>query len=287
MTSPYLLMKKWKFYPKKQMGQNFLSDPSTAEMLIKRAGIAKNDIVLEIGAGLGALTIPIARAASFAYAVEKDYKVIPILENELLIQNIRNVKILRRNILDLDIHTLFPEQHQPIIVMGNLPYNISSQILIKLINAREKINRAYLMFQKELAMRIAAPPGCKEYGRISVMLRYCANIRSIAHVKAHLFTPKPKVDSEILEIKFIKEPEHAAENDALFFNIIKAGFGKRRKTLKNALSQSQLNIDNNTTLMVLEKAGIDPSRRAETLTVDEFVTLSNQLNRLLTGKPDG
>ncbi len=286
MTSPFLLIKKWNFYPKKQMGQNFLSDPSTAEMLVKKSGIKKDDIVLEIGAGLGALTIPIARAAKFAYAVEKDRKIIPILENELLIQNISNVKILKRNILDFDIDTLFHEQNQPIIVMGNLPYNISSQILVKLINARKKINRAYLMFQKELAMRIIAPPGGKEYGRISVMLRYCAGVRSIAHVKAHLFTPKPKVDSEILEIKFTKKPEHEAEDESLLFNVIKAGFGKRRKTLKNALSQSQLNIDNNTTLLVLEKACIDPSRRAETLTVDEFVTISNQLNRHLTGKSD-
>ncbi len=278
MTSPFLLLKKWRFFPKKQLGQNFLSDPSTAEMIIKKSGITKNDLVLEIGAGLGALTVPAANAAHFTYAVEKDYHIIPILEHELSTQGVKNVTVIRQNILDLDIQALFNQHRSPFIVLGNLPYNISSQILVKLITDRQYIARAYLMFQKEFAVRIAASPGGKDYGRISVMLSYCADIKSIAQVKAHLFIPKPKVDSEVLEISFKRDIDYPAEDELLFFNVIKAGFGKRRKTIKNALYQSQLNIDSATAQSLLERSGVDPSRRAETLSVDEFVTLSNELN---------
>lgn len=277
MTSPLVLMKKWRFYPKKQLGQNFLSDPSTAEMVISRSGVTKDDIVLEIGAGLGALTIPIAKTANFIYAVEKDHHIIPILEDEISRQNLSNVSILKQNILELDIRPVFDRHRTPFIVLGNLPYNISSQVLVKLINDRKYISRAYLMFQKEFAVRIAAGPGGKDYGRISVMLGYCADVKSIAQIKSHLFTPKPKVDSEVLEIKFKNEISYPAKDELLFFNVIKAGFGKRRKTIKNALSQSQLDIDASTAQSILEKSGIAPSRRAETLSIEEFVTLSNEL----------
>jgi 16S rRNA (adenine1518-N6/adenine1519-N6)-dimethyltransferase len=281
MASPITLMKKWKFYPKKRLGQNFLSDPSTAEMIVQRSKITSGDTVLEIGAGLGALTIPAARAAGKLYAVEKDSQIAPILENELVKNGLDNVTVINKDILDLDFHDCLPEDGKGLIIIGNLPYNISSQVLVQLIHARKAVNRAVLMFQKELAQRIAAPPDCKEYGRISVMLGYCADIKSIADVKPHLFVPKPQVASEVLEIVFKKNIIHRAENELLLFGVIKAGFGKRRKTLKNALAGSELGIDKPTIFEVLGQAGIDPGRRAETLTVKEFVDLSNHLGHLL------
>jgi 16S rRNA (adenine1518-N6/adenine1519-N6)-dimethyltransferase len=133
------------------------------------------------------------------------------------------------------------------------------------------------MFQKELAQRITAETGCKDYGRLTVMLRYCSNIKKLVDAKASLFFPKPKVDSEILELIFKRDIDHEAADEAFLFKVIKAGFGNRRKTLKNALAASELNIDPNTAKRILETSGIDPVRRAETLTVEEFVTLSNTL----------
>lgn len=139
------------------------------------------------------------------------------------------------------------------------------------------VSRAILMFQKEMAQRISAQPDCKDYGRLSVMLRYCSNIKKLADAKASLFYPKPKVDSEILELRFKSKAVHPARDEAFFFRVIKAGFGNRRKTLKNALAASELDIDANTATDILERSGIDPVRRAETLNTAEFVKLSNLL----------
>lgn len=279
MTSPRTLLSAWNISPKKQFGQNFLSDPKTAEMIVSRSGISKEDIVLEIGAGLGALTVPLALAAGRVYAVEKDTNILPLLKSELLAKNIDNVSIMNENILETDIESTAAKHDQKIIVFGNLPYNISSQVLIKLIIQRNCLNRAVLMFQKELSERICAKPGIKDYGRISVMLRYCADIAKIADVKASHFFPKPKIDSQVIEIRFKENPDFPADDEKFFFRVIKAGFGKRRKTLKNSLSGSELEINVQTAVLALNSAGIDPVRRAETLTVEEFVKLSNAFSK--------
>lgn len=277
MTSPRILLAAHNISPKKQLGQNFIIDPAFTEKIVKRAGILPEDIILEIGAGLGALTIPLARRARKVIAIEKDRQIVPILNTEVLVSGLTNISIIEKDILSVDINALIEDMGGKIVVMGNLPYNISSQILVQLIRSREGISRAVLMFQKELAHRITADSGCRDYGRLTVMLRYCSDIRKLVDVKAALFFPKPKVDSEILEIKFKKEIDHKADDELFFFKVIKSGFGNRRKTLKNALAASELNIDPDTAKRVLEKSGIDPIRRAETLTVEEFVRLSNTL----------
>jgi 16S rRNA (adenine1518-N6/adenine1519-N6)-dimethyltransferase len=277
MTSPRILLAAHNIRPKKQLGQNFIIDPAFTEKIVKRAGILPEDIILEIGAGLGALTIPVARRAHKVVAIEKDRQIIPILNMEILVSGLTNISIIEKDILSVDINALVEDMGGKIVVMGNLPYNISSQILVRLIRSREGISRAVLMFQKELAQRITADSGCKDYGRLTVMLRYCSDIRKLLDAKASLFFPKPKVDSEILELKFKKEISHKADDELFFFKVIKSGFGNRRKTLRNALAASELNIDPDTAKRVLEKSGIDPIRRAETLTVEEFVKLSNNL----------
>jgi len=277
MTSPKILLAAHNIHPKKQLGQNFIVDPSFTEMIVKRAGILPEDIILEIGAGLGSLTIPLARRAKKVFAVEKDRRIIPILNTEILVSGLTNISIIEKDILSVEIKALVENMGGKIVVMGNLPYNISSQILVQLIRSREGISRAVLMFQKELAQRITAEAGCKDYGRLTVMLRYCSDIKKLADAKASLFFPKPKVDSQIIELKFKKEIDHKAADEPFLFKVIKAGFGNRRKTLKNALAASELNIDPNTAKGVLEKSGIDPIRRAETLTVEEFVKLGNNL----------
>ena len=277
MTSPRILLAAHNIRPKKQMGQNFIVDPGFTEKIVKLAEILPEDIILEIGAGLGALTIPLARRAQKVFAVEKDRQIIPILNLEILVSGLTNISIIEKDILSVDVKALVEDMGRKIVVMGNLPYNISSQILVQLVRSREGISRAVLMFQKELAQRITAETGCKDYGRLTVMLRYCSDIKKLFNAKASLFFPKPKVDSQILEVKFKKKIEHEATDEQFLFKVIKSGFGNRRKTLKNALSASDLNIDSNTATMVLEKSGIDPIRRAETLTVEEFVRLSNTL----------
>jgi 16S rRNA (adenine1518-N6/adenine1519-N6)-dimethyltransferase len=277
MTSPKTLLVFHNIKPKKQLGQHFLTDQATAEMIVNRSGILPEDVVLEIGAGLGALTIPVARKAREVFAVEKDRKIIDILKTEILASNLSNVVIMEKNILKIDIKSLVENISQKMVVMGNLPYNISSQILVQLIESRKTLSKAVVMLQKELAQRITAQPGCKDYGRLTVMLRYCSDIKKIADVKASLFFPRPKVDSEVLELKFKKTLEYSSNDEAFFFRVIKAAFGNRRKMLKNALAASALSIDANTAKDVLKRSDIDPARRAETLTIEEFVKLSNNL----------
>jgi 16S rRNA (adenine1518-N6/adenine1519-N6)-dimethyltransferase len=277
MTSPRTLLVFHNIRPQKHLGQHFLANQTTAKMIVNRSGLLPEDVVLEIGAGLGALTIPVARIAKKVFAVEKDRKIINILKTEILASNLSNVVVMGENILKIDIKSLAEDIGQKLVVMGNLPYNISSQILVQLIKSREALIRAVFMIQRELGQRITAQPGCKDYGRLSVMLGYCANIKKIADVKASVFFPKPKVDSEVLELRFKKRLKHSANNEDHFFRVIKAAFGNRRKILKNALAASELNIDTHAAQNILERSGIDPVRRAETLTVEEFVTLSNNL----------
>jgi 16S rRNA (adenine1518-N6/adenine1519-N6)-dimethyltransferase len=284
MTSPKVLLNAWNLRPKKKLGQHFLVDPSAADMIVRRSKITSADTVIEIGAGLGALTIPLAKAARQVFAVETDSQLTKLLKTELIVHNLTNVEIIENNILNVDIHALAKKIDRQIIVIGNLPYNISSQILIQLIHTRKHVKRAILMFQKELARRITATPGNKDYGRLTVMLRYCAEIKSIANVTASLFYPVPKVDSEVVEVNFKISREYPPHDETMLFQVIKAAFGNRRKTLKNALSASGLHIEPQIARQALIAAKIDPTRRAETLAVSEFVTLQSCLAQILKSK---
>lgn len=277
MVYPAALLKKWNVSAKKQLGQNFLADPSVSQKIIERAGITPEDIVLEIGPGLGALTLPLSSISKKVYAVETDSRIIPILQDELTHRHIKNVSVMHQSILDTDISQIAKQAHRTIIVVGNLPYNISSQILVLLINSRRHISRAVLMFQKELSLRIQAKPGCRDYSRLSVMLQYCADIRTVTTVKASAFFPQPKIDSEVLGIEFKQKIPFQAASEPFLFNVIKAAFGQRRKTLKNSLAGSALPLDAHTAAKALTECRIDPARRAETLTVEEFVRLADTL----------
>jgi len=281
MTSPKVLLKAWNLRPKKKLGQHFLVDPSVAEMIVRRSNIKADDAVLEIGAGLGALTIPAAKAARQVYAVETDPQLIQLMKSELAVHKVGNVEIIPKSILHLDMDSLAQKSNRPFIVIGNLPYNISSQVLIQLVHSRTHVDRAILMFQKELAQRIRATPGNKNYGRLTVMLSYCADIKSVATVAASLFYPKPRVDSELVAINFNISRSLPAHDETMLFQVVKAAFGKRRKTLKNALSTGGLNIDPQLARSALIAAEINPSRRAETLSVSEFVALQISLAKIL------
>lgn len=275
MTSPRALLTAWNIQAKKQLGQNFLNDPNVARAIVDKAGIAHDDVVLEIGPGLGAITAFAATAANRVIAVDKDGRIIGLLRTELLAKGIDNVDIREADILRVDLESVSREAGRPLVVLGNLPYNISSQVIVQLIHARNRIDRAVLMLQKEMAQRICAGPGSKAYGRLSVMLGYCADARMLMQVRAPLFFPAPKVDSTVVGIRFFDPPAFPAHDEALLFRVVKAAFGKRRKTLRNALSQSDLNLDPSTCERLLEAAQVDPMRRAESLSISAFVRLSN------------
>jgi len=281
MASPHRLLKASQMRAKKQLGQNFLSDPQAAEAIVARSQLGPRSVVLEIGAGLGALTVPLARKAARVLAVEKDRELLPLLKTELLAKKISNVEVIAADILALDWETLAQAPGQKLLVMGNLPYNISSQILVRLIRHRRWVERAVLMFQKELAQRITAASGNRDYGRLSVILQYCAQIRPVMDLKASQFYPRPKVDSVVLEIDFLSTPPVPAEDEDFFAQVVKAAFGRRRKTLRNALAGSQLQLSPPAAAALLQTAAIDPARRAETLSVAEFVALSNTIGRFL------
>jgi 16S rRNA (adenine1518-N6/adenine1519-N6)-dimethyltransferase len=282
MTSPRILLKAWGLGAKKQLGQHFLCDAGMADKIIAAAGIGPEDMVLEIGAGLGALTLPAGRRAARVVAVDLDPELLELLKTELLAAGLDNVELVRQNILRFDIAGLGHGQPRRLIVIGNLPYNISSQVLVQLIRTRSVVRRAVLMFQKELARRICAGPGSKAYGRLSVMLAYCADIQRVATAEARLFFPRPGVDSEVLKITFRDRPAPGTEEEDFFFATVKAAFGRRRKTLKNALAGSALPLTAGQAQQALAAAGIDPVRRAETLTVAEFTALSRALAEITT-----
>lgn len=281
MTAPRTLLDAWGLRPQKQLGQNFLTDPSTAAMIVTRAAVGPQDVVLEIGGGLGALTIPLARQVRKVITVEKDRRLVGLLRTELVAAGVANVAVLAADIRRVDIHALAREAGRRLVVAGNLPYNISSQILVQLVERRTEVERAVLMFQKELAQRILAAPGGRDYGRLTVLLQYSADVRTLAELKAASFYPRPKIDSTVLEVRFKARPQFPAADEDLLFRVVKAAFGQRRKTLKNALAGGSLTLDGAGAERALTAAGIDPGRRAETLAVADFVALANHLSKVL------
>jgi len=220
MIHPGQLLRQRDLYAGKELGQNFLSNPGTAKMIVEKTGISTDTRVLEIGSGLGALTVPIAQAASHVTAVEKDSRLIPLLEQTLDAENIKNVEIINKDIFKVDLKAMAKDKK--LVVIGNLPYNISSQILFRLVEERSCIEKAFLMFQKELAKRIIASPGGRDYSRLSAVVQYAADISFVAHIGPASFFPKPDVDSTILRFNFFETKAFNQEQEKVLFNVIKA-----------------------------------------------------------------
>ena len=280
MTFPGSLLAARNLAPKKYMGQNFLVDPSTSEMIVRRAGVSPDDTVVEVGAGLGALSVPLARSAKTLYAVEKDRDLVEVLNDVLEKNQIENAIVINKNIFDADLAAIAEGAGGKLSVFGNLPYNISSQIVMWAIEHRRLLHRGVFMFQKEVARRIYAAPGSADYSRLSVMVQYCSRVKKIAGIDAHQFYPRPKVDSEVVEIRFEPEIVRPPADEKRFFEVVKAAFGKRRKTLKNALAGSDRSLDNQTLGRIWQETSIDPGRRAETLSVEEFVELADVIHKI-------
>ena len=260
--------------PKKGLGQHFLRDPLIIERILGCANFDRSSTVLEIGAGLGALTLPLAPAVQHVVAVEKDGTLAEKLRARLGREGIGNVTLIREDILKLDLARL-PEDH--IQVIGNIPYNISSPLIEKLIRNRERIPRAILTLQHELAGRLTASPGNKRYGALTVLIQYHARVSPLLEIPREAFYPKPKVSSTVVQFDFSSPYPRRAEHEEFFRKVVRAAFAHRRKTLFNSLRGTFPSWEAQSTLNALHQCAIDPQRRAETLSIDDFLNLTAAL----------
>jgi len=255
---------------KKTLGQNFLKDMPSIAKIADRARIRPGDLVLEIGPGLGHLTRVLADRAQKVLAVELDVRLIPLLLREFAER--RNVEIVHADALEYPYGSLTGKWK----VVANLPYYISTPIIQKLLRHRIKFDTLTLMLQKEVAERIASPPGRKEYGFLSVLVQLYAEPHIEFIVPAEAFTPKPEVDSAVITLDIRRTPAAPLKDEAYFFRVVKTAFSQRRKTLGNSLKQ--LKVSKERLAAAFDKTGINLSRRAETLSVQEFAALSDFLH---------
>lgn len=273
MLSPQKLLRKYNLRALKSRGQNFLVSTDTALAVLRRASLNKEDAVIEVGTGLGYLTIPLAGQVKEVISFEIDPRLIEIMHSEYEIPP--NMKIVHRDILRADFPAISRETEQKLKIIGNLPYYISSPILFKVWETRAFFLEAFFMLQKEVADRLLSPPGHKEYGILSVLYGYCADIKELLKVPASQFFPRPEVDSKVVGIHF-REPNVEAQDENFLTILVKTAFQKRRKTMQNALA-SVPSLSPADIKEALEAIDIDPKRRPETLSPEEFARLSNLL----------
>lgn len=269
---------KHNFQLSRSLGQNFITDRNVIERIVEGAGVSGEDLVIEIGPGIGVLTAEAAEKASKVVAVEIDKKLIPILGETL--SEYKNVEIVNKDILKTDINEIIRQERSKgsfsgdVKIIGNLPYYITTPIIMSLLENSVEAESVTVMMQKEVADRIKASPGSKIYGAISAAVQYYCTVEQVASVPKEVFIPRPKVDSAVLKLSIRKEkPVELMEEKSLFI-CIKAGFGQRRKTLLNALT-GVYGLSKEEVGDVLREAAVAPNRRAETLDIKEFAAIAN------------
>lgn len=274
------IIDKYGFNFTKSLGQNFLVDGNILGKIVDGSEIDENDIVFEIGTGIGTLTYELAKKAKKVVAIEIDKRLIPILGETL--EEFNNVVVINEDILKVDLPSLVKEHagDQKIKVVANLPYYITTPIIMRFIEEGINLDSLVIMIQKEVADRMAAKPSTKAYGSLSVAIQYYGDSKIIAKAPKGAFVPPPTVDSSVLKIKMKEKREVELIDEQLFFDVVKGSFSKRRKTILNSLSTyGEFNKE------VIEKAlqvsEIDPKRRGETLSIHEFANLSNKLYEIL------
>lgn len=274
-SSPKILLQRLGLRPKKGWGQHFLLHPHQARRIVDALELQGEEFVVEIGAGLGALTGFLAAAARQVVALERDPALAAFLREELF-AGVPGVQVVCQDVLAVDFVALGREAGQPLVVVGNLPYQITSPLLFKLIDERVALARAVLMMQQEVAARLLAPPGIKDYGILSVLVQCHFRLQRLFSLTPANFYPPPQVGSAVLRL----DPDRAAAapvDDDLLRRVVKAAFSPRRKTLNNTLvaRAPALGLPAQAMRHLLAHLGIDPGRRGETLSVGEFVALSN------------
>ena len=272
------ILQKYQFTFQKKFGQNFLIDTHVLDKIIRAADIGKEDMVLEIGPGIGTMTQYLAEAAGKVIAVEIDKNLIPILSDTL--SGYENVQIINEDVLKLDIQRLVEEENagRPIKVVANLPYYITTPIIMGLFESHVPLHSVTVMVQKEVADRMQTGPGNKDYGALSLAVQYYAEPYIVANVPPNCFMPRPKVGSAVIRLTRHEKPPVEVEDERLLFDIIRASFNQRRKTLANGLNNpDRLDIPKEAITEAIQQLGKGPSVRGETLTLEEFAKLSNSL----------
>lgn len=274
------VLQKYHFNFQKKFGQNFLIDPHVLEKIVEAAGVTKDDFVLEIGPGIGTMTQYLCENAREVTAVEIDTNLIPILEDTLSAYD--NVTVINQDILKLDIAKLAMERNggKPIKVVANLPYYITTPIIMGLFESHVPVKSITVMVQKEVALRMQAGPGTKDYGALSLAVQFYAEPYIVANVPPNCFIPRPAVGSAVIRLTRYQEKPVKVNDSAFMFKIIRASFNQRRKTLQNGLyNSSELRIPKEKTVAALEEMGLTPTIRGEKLSLEEFAKLSDILGR--------
>jgi 16S rRNA (adenine1518-N6/adenine1519-N6)-dimethyltransferase len=274
------ILEKYGFSFKKSLGQNFLIDPNILKRIIDHAQITKETGTIEIGPGIGALTEHLARASKKVVAFEIDQRLLPILNETLSPYD--NIEIIHQDILKANVKKVMEEKFadiRDVMVVANLPYYVTTPIIMKLLEEKLPIRGIVVMLQKEVAERITAKPGTKDYGSLSIAVQYYTTAEVVMTVPKTVFIPQPNVDSAIIRLTLRQEPAVRMIDEDCFFKVIKASFAQRRKTILNNLTNQLPNgkDQKEAILKALGEANIDPSRRGETLTMEEFARLSDAL----------
>ncbi len=272
------ILKKYEFSFQKKYGQNFLIDTHVLDKIIRAAKISSDDFVLEIGPGIGTMTQYLAEAAREVAVVEIDDKLIPILEETL--KEYENVTIIHGDILKVDIEGLVQEKNQgrPVKVVANLPYYITTPIIMGLLEGSAPVDSITVMVQKEVADRMKVGPGTKDYGALSLAVQYYARPEIVANVPPNCFIPRPKVGSAVIHLTRHQTPPVQVQDEDFLFRIIRASFNQRRKTLVNSLNNSpELQLTKEQVTKALEQMGLPAAVRGETLTLEQFAELTELL----------
>ena len=273
------ILNKYHIVFQKKFGQNFLIDTHVLEKIVAAAGITKDDMVLEIGPGIGTMTQYLCEAARKVVAVEIDRTLIPILENDTL-SGYDNVRIINEDVLKVDIGALVETENEgrPIKVVANLPYYITTPIIMGLLEKHVPVESITVMVQKEVAERMQAGPGSKDYGALSLAVQYYAEAYIAANVPPNCFMPRPNVGSAVIRLALYDTPRVQVRNETLMFALIRASFNQRRKTLLNGISNSaELTFTKEQILNALSAMGLSETVRGETLTLEQFAKLADEL----------
>lgn len=273
------VVQKHNFKFSKSLGQNFLIDTNVIDRILEGARVQEGDYVIEVGPGIGTLTKEMGRTAEKVVAIEIDKTLIPILEETLA--DFPNIEVINQDILKVDVQELVKEKLNggPVKLIANLPYYITTPIVMKFLEEDIPVTDIVVMVQKEVADRMNAQPNSKDYGALSVAVQYYCDTEIVAKAPRHMFMPQPNVDSTVIGLHVREEKKYNVDNEDIFFKTVKASFGQRRKTLLNSLgglgflSKDQIKV-------ALQEANIDEKRRGETLSIEEFASLSNAVNRI-------
>ncbi|MBU3092509.1 16S rRNA (adenine(1518)-N(6)/adenine(1519)-N(6))-dimethyltransferase RsmA [Clostridium sp. CF011] len=264
--------KKYEFRFKKGLGQNFLIDDSVLDDVVEGAEVNEGDFIIEIGPGFGTLTRALLRRAKRVCAIELDEKLLPILQDEL--KEFDNFELIHNDALKVDFNELIKDE-KSVKLVANLPYYLTTPIIVNLLTGGYNFKSLTIMIQKEVAQRIDSEPNCKAYGAFSILVQYYCDTKILRLVPPSAFLPQPKVESMVIRLDRLKEPKVKVKDEELFFSIVRKSFNMRRKILWNSVKD--IGIPKEDLLKCFERANIDPKRRGETLSLQEFATLSDEI----------